>query len=124
MNPLALLAPLFLAFEIWQLVVAERRLGLRQIKAHLDPREQPLRPALAAGWSLGLLLYFAWMPTLLLHPVGRAQGVVLLATTALGYALRSGTSLKWTLVLLTLEGSVRIGMLLSLFGSTLRAWLR
>jgi hypothetical protein len=113
-NPLALLAPLFLAFELGQLFVGERYLGIRRIRANADPRELPMRNALAATWAVGLLMYFAWMATLLLHPVGRAQGLVLLAVTWIGYGLRAATSLKWTLVILTFEGSIRIGMLLSL----------
>jgi hypothetical protein len=75
---------------------------------------------MAAAWAGGLLVYFSWMFTLLVHPVGRAQGVVLIAMTACGYALRSACGLKWVLVVLTFEGSIRIGMLLSLFASTWR----
>jgi hypothetical protein len=52
--------------------------------------------------------------------VGRAQGIVLLAVSALGYALRSASGLKWVLVILTFEGSIRIGMLVSLFATTWR----
>jgi hypothetical protein len=123
-NPFALLAPLFLAFEVWQLVVGERYLGIRRIRDQADPRELPMSERLAAGWALGLLLYGLWMGTLLFHPVGRVQGVVLLAVTFLGYTLRSNTSLKWTLVILTFEGSLRIGMLLSLLGMSWRAVTR
>jgi hypothetical protein len=124
MNPSALLAPLFLAFEVWQLVVGERYLGIRRIRDQADPRELPMSERLAAFWFLGLLLYGLWMATLLFHPVGRAQGVVLLAVTFLGYTLRSNTSLKWTLVILTFEGAIRIGMLVSLVGMSARAVLR
>lgn len=124
MNPLALLAPLFFAFELWQLFVGERYLGIRRIRANADPRELPMSNAMAATWAGGLLVYFAWMATLLLHPVGRAQGFVLLATSAVGYALRAATNLKWTLVILTFEGSIRIGMLLSLAITTWRALVR
>lgn len=123
-NPLALLAPLFFAFELWQLVIGERYLGLRRIRALADPRTLPMSDRRAAFWAGGLLVYFVWMATLLLHPTGRAQGVVLLATSVLGYALRSSTGLKWTLVILTFEGSIRIGMLLSLVVTTWRALLR
>ncbi len=123
MNPLALLAPVFVLFEVWQLVVAERRLGIRQIKAGEDPRAEKLPRAVAMTWGLGLLFYYAWMPLLLLHPVGRAQGLVLLAVSVVGYALRAGTGLNWTLVILTFEGAVRIGMLVSLFGLSLRRLL-
>lgn len=124
MNPLALLAPLFFAFELWQLFVGERYLGIKRIRANADPRELPMANGMAILWAGGLIVYFVWMASLLLHPIGRAQGAVLLATSAIGYALRSATSLKWTLVILTFEGSVRIGMLLSLAITTWRALAR
>jgi hypothetical protein len=120
MNPLALIAPLFLAFEVWQLVVSERYLGIRRIKANVDPRELPMATWMAATWASSLLVYHLWMVTLLFHPVGRAQGFVLLAMSALGYALRATSGLKWTLVILTFESSIRIGMLISLFGMSWR----
>ena len=75
-------------------------------------------------WAGGLIVYGLWMGTLLLHPVGRAQGAVLLIITFIGYLLRSTTSLKWTLVILTFEGAIRIGMLLSLLGLIWRQIVR
>lgn len=120
MNPLALLAPLFLVFEIWQLVLSERYMGIKQIKVNADPRELPMRPWVAATWSLGLIVYLLWATTLLLHPVGRAQGAVILLLTAIGYGVRSSCGLKWVLVVLTFEGAIRIGMLISLFGMSWR----
>lgn len=122
-NPFALAAPLFLLFELGQLVIAERYLGIRQIRARVDPRELPMPAWLAAAWSSGLIVYHLWMFTLLVHPVGRAQGVVLLAVSALGYSLRSLCGLNWVLVILTFEGSIRIGMLLSLAVATWRRLL-
>jgi hypothetical protein len=120
MNPFALLAPVFLIFELWQLVMGERYLGIKQIRVNADPRELPMSERVAAAWSLSLLLYLPWMFTLLLHPVGRAQGLVLLIVTGLGYGLRSTCGLKWVLVILTFEGSIRIGMLVSLLGMSWR----
>lgn len=120
MNPFALLAPLFLGFEVWQLVISERYMGIKQIKVNADPRVLPMAPWVAAVWAGGLLVYGLWMFSLLLHPIGRAQGVVLLAVTALGYAVRTSCGLKWVLVVLTFEGSIRVGMLVSLFASTWR----
>jgi len=120
MNPFALLAPLFLIFEVWQLVLSERYMGIKQIKVNADPRALPMADWMAAAWAGSMLVYGLWMFSLLIHPVGRAQGVVLLATTGLGYALRSTCSIKWVLVVLTFEGSIRIGMLVSLFASTWR----
>lgn len=117
MNPFALLAPLFFIFELWQLVISERYLGIKQIRLNADPRELPMKNWLAAVWAGGIVAYGLWMLTLLLHPLGRAQGIVLLAVTTIGYGLRSASSLKWTLVILTFEGSIRIGMLLYLMGS-------
>ena len=124
MNPFALLAPLFLVFELWQLVVSERYLGIWQIKVNADPRELPMQTWMAATWAGGLIIYYVWMVTLLLHPTSRAQGVILLLTTAVGYALRSTNGLKWVLVVLTFEGSIRVGMLLSLVGMAWRALTR
>lgn len=70
MNPAALLAPLFLAFELWQLVVSERYMGIKDIWVNADPRELPMKDWMAATWAGGLLAYYIWMTTLLLHPVG------------------------------------------------------
>jgi hypothetical protein len=120
MNPFALLAPVFLVFELWQLVMSERYMGIKQIRVNADPRELPMSDRVAVTWSLGLLLYFPWMVTLLLHPVGRAQGIVLLLVTAVGYGVRSTCGLKWVLVVLTFEGSIRVGMLISLLGMSWR----
>jgi hypothetical protein len=124
MNPFALLAPVFLVFELWQLVVSERYMGIKQIKVNADPRELPMPDWLAATWAGGLILYLLWMPTLLLHPVGRAQGIILLAVTAVGYVIRSTSGLKWVLVVLTFEGSIRVGMLISLLGMSWRQLLK
>ena len=120
MNPFALLAPVFLVFELWQLVMSERYMGIRQIRVNADPRELPMSERVAAVWSIGLLLYLPWMVTLLLHPVGRAQGIVLLIVTGVGYGFRSTCGLKWVLVILTFEGSIRVGMLVSLLGMSWR----
>ena len=120
MNPFALLAPLFLVFELWQLVVSERYMGIKQIKVNADPREVPMADWMAAVWASGLLVYYVWMVTLLLHPVGRAQGAVLIVVTLVGYGFRSTCGLHWVLVVLTFEGSIRIGMLLSLIAQTWR----
>ncbi len=120
MNPLVLLAPIFLGLELWQLFLSERYLGLKQIRVNADPRELPMANWTATLWAAGLIGYFLWMPTLLLHSVGRAQGIILLIVTGLGYAMRSTCGLKWILVILTFEGAIRIGMLLSLLGMAWR----
>lgn len=120
MNPFALLAPVFLAFELWQLVVSERYMGIKQIRVNADPRELAMADWMAALWAGGLITYYLWMFTLLLHPLGRAQGIVLIVLTGLGYLIRTACGLKWVLVVLTFEGAIRIGMLVSLIAQTWR----
>lgn len=114
MASLLLLAPLFLVFEAWQLVIGERYLGLKQIARNGDPRTLGLSEFVAFFWSMTLMLYVAWMFTLLLMPFARLHGVALLAVTAIGFSLRRNTGLKWVLVILTFEGAVRIGLLVTL----------
>jgi hypothetical protein len=111
MTPLVLLAPLFLIFEIWQLVISERYLGIKQIARGVDPRSLGLREVTAFFWSMGLAFYWLWMLAMLLPPFGRAYATALVATTIVGFALRRNCSIKWVLVILTFEGAVRIGML-------------
>jgi len=124
MNPFTLLTPLFFAFELWQLFMGERYLGIKQIRANADPRELPMPNWIAAPWAGGLIIYGLWMFALLLHSTTQPQGAVLLAITFFGYLLRSAASLKWTLVILTFEGAIRIGMLLSLLGLAWRQLMR
>ena len=107
-------APLFLAFELWQLVIAERYLGLKQIARGVDPRELGLGETTAAGWSLELLAYWAWMALLLIPPWGRLQAVMLIFVSSLGFMVRRGCGLRWVLIVLTFEGAIRIGMLMTL----------
>jgi hypothetical protein len=121
MTPLALFAPLFIIFEIWQLVISERYLGIKQIARGADPRELGLREVTAFFWSAGIMFYWLWMIAMLLPPFGRAYAAALVAITLIGFALRRNCSIKWVLVILTFEGAVRIGMLGSL---CILAWRR
>lgn len=118
---LFLLAPLFLAFELWQLVIAERYVGIKQIERGTDPRELGLGEITAAFWSLTLLAYWVWMVLMLFQPWGQLQVLMLLGVSGLGFMVRRGCGLKWVLVTLTFEGAIRIGMLLSL---CVLAWRR
>ncbi|MGA3007587.1 MAG: hypothetical protein ABSE59_06820 [Opitutaceae bacterium] len=114
MTPLILLAPIFMLFEIWQLVISERYLGIKQIARHADPRALGLREITAFFWSAGLMFYWLWMLALLLTRFSRALAISLIVITLLGYSLRRNCGLKWVLVILTFEGALRIGMLGSL----------
>lgn len=114
MSATLFLAPVFLLFELWQLVVCERYVGIRQIERNGDPREAGPREGVSLVWICLLFAYWAWMVMLLWQNPGRVHGLGLLAVTAIGYAIRRGCGLKWLLVVLTFEGAVRIGLLFSL----------
>jgi hypothetical protein len=118
---LILLTPLFLGFEIWQLVLSERYLGVKQIARGADPRTLGLGEITAFFWSTLLFIYWAWMFLLLTVPFSRVYGLSLLLITMIGFSLRRGSGLKWVLVILTFEGAIRIGLLLSL---CVMAWRR
>ena len=121
MVALLLFAPLFLCFEVGQLVLSERYLGVKQIARQADPRAMALGETTAFFWSLGILSYWAWMLVLLLTPLGRIHGLCLLFVALTGFFLRRGCALKWALVILTFEGAIRLVLLVSL---TFMAWRR
>lgn len=122
MDALLLFALLFLVFEAWQLVLCERYLGIKQIARNGDPRALGLNEFVAFGWTAALFLYACWMLALLLLPYARLHAVALLAVTTLGYSLRRTAPLKWVLVALTIEGAIRVGLLVSLLAMAWRRW--
>lgn len=113
---LVFLAPLFLIFEGWQLVVAERHLGVKRIAKGDDPRELGPTEPVAAFWTLAIVAYAIWTLAMLATGFARPQLLCLVAAALIGYALRRNCGLKWVLVILTVEGAIRIGMLVSLMG--------
>lgn len=121
MASLLLLAPLFLGFEVWQLVIGERYLGIKQIARNGDPRTLGLGEFTAFCWTSAMALYWLWLIAILTVPFARVHALCLLAVWMLGYSLRRNTSIKWVLVILTFEGAVRVGLLITL---TALAWRR
>lgn len=121
MLTLLLFAPLFLVFEVWQLVLCERYLGIKQIARGADPRSLGLSEITAFVWTVLLVAYWFWMMLLLAIPFGRVHGISLLTISMIGFSLRRGTGLKWVLVILTFEGAIRVGLLFSLCAT---AWRR
>ena len=114
MSALLLLAPIFMLFEVGQLYLSERYLGVKQIARGTDPRALGLGEFTAFCWSAGLILYGLWMLALLNISFGRVHGLCLLGILGLGYSVRRNCRLSWVLVVLTLEGAIRIGLLVSL----------
>jgi hypothetical protein len=121
MTTLLLLTPLFLIFEIAQLVFSERYLGIKQIARNADPRTLGLGEFTAFCWSMMIFGYWLWMLVLLFSPLSRVHALGLIVVSSAGFSIRRGTRMKWTLVVLTLEGAVRIGFLLTLCGLVWRA---
>jgi hypothetical protein len=115
------LAPLCLLFEVWQLVIAERHIGIKQIERGVDPRDKGPGELLSFLWGSGIVLYWVWMILMLVPKTGRIQIVCMLIVSLAGYSLRRNSGLKWILVILTVEGAVRIGMIVSLLGSAWRS---
>jgi hypothetical protein len=113
------LVPLLIIFEIWQLFLSERYLGVKQIGADADPRTLGLRESTAFLWSSGIVLTWLWSVLMLFQPLGRMQAFAMILISTVGYTLRRGCRLKWILVILTFEGALRVGMLISLMGMAL-----
>ena len=120
-NSLPLLSPVFLLFEVWQLAIAERYVGIKQIARGTDPRDMGPGEAVSFFWSAGLVVYGAWAVALLATPLSRACALCLIATTVAGYTIRRNCGLKRILIVLTLEGGIRIGFL---FWLSVAAWHR
>lgn len=118
---LLLLAPLFLIFELGQLVICERYVGIKQIERRGDPRSAGPGEAISFFWTAILITYWLWMLLLLFERSSRVHGLCLLAISVAGYLIRRACGLKWVLVVLTFEGAVRIGLLFSL---CVYAWRR
>ena len=114
MDILLYLAPLWIVFEAWQLFIAERYLGIKQIEKGVDPRSRGPGETTAFAWSSGIAAYWIWMVLVLIPESGRIQVLCMLGVSLLGYSLRRNSTLKWILVILTLEGAIRIGMIISL----------
>lgn len=114
MSELLFLAPLFFLFEIWQLVIGERYLGIKQIARSADPRDLGLGELTAFFWSGTLFAYWLWSLALLTIPFARAHALALLGVFAVGFSLRRNCRLQWVLVVLTVEGAIRLGFLAAL----------
>ena len=111
MNGIALLAPLFLAFELWQLFMSERYVGIKQIARGGDPREMGPSEAASFAWTAGIALYALWVLGLLATPHARVFALALMAVTAVGYSVRRNCGLNWILGVLTVEGTARVAVL-------------
>jgi hypothetical protein len=116
----ATLVPVFLVFEVLQLVYAERYLGLKQIQSGIDPRQLGPGEGIAALWSFGILAELIWLVLMLQDDASRVHAACLLLVTLCGFCARSNCGLRWVLVVLTVEGALRMGLMVSLLGMAWR----
>ena len=79
---LPLLAPLFLLLEVWQLVMSERYVGIKQIARGGNPRDMGPAEPVAFLWSAGLIAYAAWALALLAVHGARVFAFCIIAATA------------------------------------------
>jgi hypothetical protein len=114
MSPLVFLTPVWFVLEIAQLIAGERLLGVKQIVAGEDPRDTAPSEPVSFLWSACTLLYWLWLVAMLFQPLGQVQIVAMIVFTIAGYSIRRSCGLRWVLVVLTFEGALRIGMLISL----------
>lgn len=117
---LALLAPLFALFEIAQLFVAMRYIGVEQIRKGVHPlEEQPRGPAvLSAVWVGWIIASYLYQVALLCQPrLTGLPALLMIGVTLAGFVLRRSLGLKWALVIMSVEGSARAGFLAYVFVS-------
>jgi hypothetical protein len=112
MELAAAFAFLFLLFEIAQVILLERYIGIRTLKADIDPRELPLPTWVAVLWILCAKFYVLWMILLLFERALALPASVMLAATLAGLVARRAYGLRGALVILTFEVAIRVGMLL------------
>lgn len=115
----AILAPVFILFDMLQLLLAERYIGIKQIRAgkHPSALDKTGPTWLAAIWLAGVSLYLVYMLAMLMEPSSALQGLIMLAVTLIGFSLRRTLGLKFALVILTIEAATRMGLLVNLMVS-------
>ncbi len=116
---MVLIAPLFALFEVAQLFVAQRYIGLEQIRRRVHPLDAAVVPSpwLSGGWIACVAADYVYQAGLLLVPeVGvKFAAVLMLMISAIGFALRRACGLKWGLVVMTPECAARAGFFIFVF---------
>ncbi len=107
------LAPFFILFEMVQLVVVERYIGIKQIRSGEHPMENKETPPdwLITLWIVGIIAFWVYMVALLFNPWGNLQGFIMLTASIAGGLLRRALGFKWALVIMTIVSAIRMGLL-------------
>lgn len=111
MKNYELIGVLMVPVEIANLVFAERFIGVKAIRANRDPRDRPPPSALAGRiWFTLLVMIVTYPAVLLCLPETRIFGGGMMSLWVIGSLLRRSAGFKYALVILTLEGGLRIGV--------------
>lgn len=107
----ALLSFPVILLEVILLLLAERKFGVRVIRGNEDPRDllEAWPRWVAFFWICSYVVIFLYVLSLVLTEF-RLHGISLIVVTILGTLWRKFVSIKWILVLLTLESATRIGL--------------
>jgi len=114
---LAWLAPVFIFLEVAQLLVADRFLGVEQIRAGVHPLEKSPQGStiLSVMWLVGIVSGYIYQLSLLFNRPTNLPGLLLIAVTIAGFGFRRACGLKWALMVMTFEGALRLGFLAYVF---------
>ena len=118
MKFIAWLAPFFILFEVAQLFVAHRYIGPDQIRARIHPLDLAKLPPfwLSMTWMFCLGADYLYQLLLLFEPnLIRVAALLLIFISVVGFMLRRVCGLKWGMVVMTIEGAIRVGFLVFVF---------
>ncbi|MEO0794200.1 MAG: hypothetical protein AAFX93_03505 [Verrucomicrobiota bacterium] len=113
---LIFIAPIIMLFDITQLLVTERYIGVKQIRKGLHPLDQDRKPAnsLIFIWLMSLTVIWFYMIAMAFDPRGGLQGGIMLLVSIAGFGFRRISGIKWALVIMTIETAIRLGLLANL----------
>jgi len=130
------LALLFASFEIVQLILAQRYIGIEQIRRNQHPVDLAVPPSLKLSlpWLYLLMLSYLFQVSLLFLPMAeiapytvypyriRMAAFLMIFVGLIGFSLRRVCGIRWGLVVMTFEGAMRAGFMLFVFYSMVLHW--
>jgi hypothetical protein len=126
------IAPLFALFEIWQIVIAERYMGVEQFARDAGPHPRELGPGELAAFlcAMGILFNWLYMVGLVASRFSRPAALLMLAVSLIGLTVRRQLGerwwrrfgVRWALVVMTLETAIRLGLVGFLWREAWKRW--
>ena len=112
---IALLALVFIAFELAQLVLAHRYIGPEQIRRNAHPLDAaaPLPFIVSFAWVVFLGADYIYQVSMAMqrYPLIQICALLMLVASVGGFLLRRACGVKWGMVVMTFEAAVRVGCL-------------